>query len=172
MVGLSHARRLAVGKGVGIMKKAVAAAAAALVATSALSGAAAAVPGVATEKERGDAVHTKRFVLHEIASNQLGERTFAGSDKVRSRSSGKLVGFDSYTGKFYPRQDKVVLDVGMALKGGIIVGRVKITDFDSNRFKGRILKGSGKYAGIEGTVTGRQGGQLGEKTYLTLRYHL
>jgi len=150
------------------VKKAAVAAAAALVTTSVLSGAAA-VPGAATE-ERGDAVHTKRFVLHEISSKRIGKRTFAGSDKVRSRSSGEVVGFDSYTGKFYPRQQKVVLDVGMALKGGIIVGRVKVTDFESNRFQGRILKGSGKYAGIEGTATGREA--PGGKTYLTLRYHL
>jgi len=152
--------------GAGIVKKAVAAAAAVLVTTSVLSGAAV-VPGSATEDR---AVHTKRLVLHETASHNLGKRAFAGTDKIRSRHSHELVGYDSYTGTFYPRKEKAVLDVAMALKGGVIVGRVSLDDFTKYRFDGRILKGTGKYKGIEGTATGRLTDS--KKTYLTLKYHL
>jgi hypothetical protein len=101
-----------------IVKRPAVAAAAALVATSALSGAAA-VPGAATEK--GQTMHTKRLVVREVESQSLGDRTFTGTDRIRSRWSGKVVGYDSYTGKFYQRQEKVVLDMANALKGGIIV---------------------------------------------------
>ena len=116
-------------------------------------------------------MHTKRLVVREVESQSLGDRTFTGTDRIRSRWSGKVVGYDSYTGKFYQRQEKVVLDMANALKGGIIVTRVTIDDFDSNRFDGRILKGTGKYAGIEGTLEGRTSNDP-DKMYVTLRYHL
>ena len=147
------------------MKKSAAAAAAVLVATSVLSGAAV-MPGAATEDR---SPHTKRFVLHETASHGLGDRTFAGTDKVRSRHSGQLVGFDTFTGKFYPRTNKVVIDTAFALRGGIIVGRLSIHGSDPH-FDGPILKGTGNYKGIGGTIEGRLTNS--RRTFLTLHYHL
>ena len=144
------------------MKKS-AATAAALVATTVLSGAAV-MPGSATEDR---AMHTKRLVLHEIASHEVGRYAFAGADTARSRSTHEVVGYDSYTGKFYPATNKVVIDVAFALKGGVIVGRVSLSETEE-RFHGRILKGTGRYNGIEGTITGREG----RNVYLTMHYRL
>ena len=147
------------------MKKAAIAAAVALVATSVLSGAAV-MPGAATEDR---SPHTKRFVLHETSGHDLGGRTFAGTDTIRSRHSHEVVGFDSFTGKFYPRQDKAVLDAAFSLRGGIIVGRVTLTG-PTGHFTGRILKGTKNYNGIGGTITGRLTDS--PRTFLTLHYHL
>jgi hypothetical protein len=60
-----------------------------------------------------------------------------------------------------------VIDVAFALKGGVIVGRVSLTE-DEERFHGRILKGTGKFNGIEGTITGREGRNVS----VTLHYRL
>ena len=147
------------------MKKSAVAVAAALVATSVLSGAAV-MPGAATEDR---SPHTKRFVLHETAGHDVGNRSFAGTDKIRSRHSHEVLGFDSFTGKFYPRTNKVVLDVAFALKGGIIVGRVSFHGSDPH-FDGPILKGTSNYKGIGGTIEGRLTDS--RKTFVTLHYHL
>ena len=144
---------------------AAAAASAALVATTVLSGAAV-MPGAATEDR---SPHTKRFVLHETGSHSVGERAFAGSDKIRSRHSHEVVGFDSTTGKYFPRMNKSVADLAFALKGGIIVGRLSF-DASDPHFAGRILKGTGNYKGIGGTIEGRLTNS--RKTFLTLHYHL
>jgi hypothetical protein len=146
------------------MKKAAAAAAAALATTAALSGAAA-TPGVATEDR---AAHTKRLVLNQIAFTQLGNNSLVGADKVRSRATGKVVGYDSLTITFNPQTATASVDVALALRGGLIVGRVKVEE-TSEHFEGRILTGTGKYKGIEGTITGREPGR---NVYVTLRYRL
>jgi hypothetical protein len=146
------------------MKRKTAAAATALVMTAALSGAAAA-PGVAGEDR---ALHTKRLVLNQISIKQLGHNSLVGADKVRSRATGEVVGYDSLTIKFDAQTDTATVDVALALRGGIIVGRVKAAE-TSDHFEGRILTGTGKYKGIEGTITGREPTR---NVYVTLRYRL
>jgi hypothetical protein len=159
------------------MRKSVVAAVA-LVGATALSGAAvlpgtAALPRTATaDSSKSDAAavtFTKRFVLHEIRSHGLGRFTFAGADKVMARRSGEVVGFDSFTGRFFPSQNRVVIDVGVALKGGVIVGRVHASG-DVDTFQGPILKGTGKYKDIRGTISGRSAS--GRRTFVTLVYRL
>ena len=140
--------------------------AAGLVTVTAMSGAAAQV-GLATADSAAPA-QTKRYVLKEVVAKNLGRTTFAGSDRIKSKATGEVVGYDSFTGKFYPKKNKVVVNVGIALKGGIIVGRVAAQG-DSNTFSGPILKGSGKFTGIDGTITGRDNQGT---TVVVLRYRL
>jgi hypothetical protein len=150
----------------------------ALVGATALSGAAvlpgtAALPRTATAgshtSDSAAVTYSKRFVLHEVSSHNLGRFNFAGVDKVKSRHSGEVVGYDSFTGEFFPSENKVVIDVAVALKGGIIVGRVHGSgNFDT--FQGRILKGTGKYKNIRGIISGRSAG--GNKTFVKLIYRL
>ena len=99
-------------------------------------------------------MHTKKLVLHNKAEHFVGKLTFVGSDTVRSRSSGEIVGYDSFAGRYNPREDRVVIQVAFALKGGIIVGRVSGHPSGEGPFgfDGRILKGSGKYLGIDGEI--------------------
>ena len=151
------------------MKKS-AVAAAALVGASALTGSVVA-PGSATTA--APQMHTKRMVLHQTAAHSVGKFTFTGTDVVKSRAR-KIIGYDAITGKFYPKKGKVVIDVAFALRGGIIVARVshKGPAPDVIKFEGPILKGSGKFKGIEGTITARSPADNDEKTFVTLRYHL
>ena len=144
------------------MKKSVVAAAA-MVGVSALTGSAV-LPGSATTA--APEMRTKRLVLTQSEERNLGRTAFVGSDTVRSESSGEIVGYDAITGKFYPKQEKFVVQLALALKGGIIVGRVSAKG-EVREFDGRILKGSGKYKGIEGTIHGRFSRQ---KVHLTLHY--
>ena len=145
------------------MKKSVVAAAA-LVGASALTGSAV-LPGSATTA--APEMHTKRLVLTQSDEHNVGGgAAFVGSDTVRSESSREIVGYDAITGKFYPKQEKFVVQIALALKGGIIVGRVSAKG-EVREFDGRILKGTGKYKGIDGTIHGRFSRQ---KVHLTLHY--
>ena len=145
------------------MRKSVVAAAA-LVGASALTGSAV-LPGSAATA--ASETRTKRFVLTQAEERDVGRTAFVGSDTVRSKRTGEIVGYDAITGKFYPQQEKFVVQIALALKGGIIVGRV-VGKGEAREFDGRILKGTGKYKGIEGTILGRFSSQ--NKVHLTLHY--
>jgi hypothetical protein len=140
------------------------AAAAALVGLTGLSGAAI-VPATGA----GGGAHTRHLVLHETGSHQLNENAFVGTDKARSARTGDVVGFDSFTGRFFPAKHRVVIQVALALKGGIIVGRVSFGS-EQRRFEGPILKGTGKYRGVDGSITGRF--RAHDRTTVTLHYTL
>jgi hypothetical protein len=111
---------------------------------------------------------TKRLVARSTGERDIGN-TFLGTDKVRSRSAGRVLGFDSFTGRFFPTQQRAVVHVAVALKGGIVVFRASVSG-SSLRFAGPILRGTGKYRGIEGTVTGRATEDV--RTFYTLHYRL
>lgn len=147
------------------MKKILAASAALITATT-LSGAAV-LSGPATAQ---NTVHTTKLVLHETGSHNLGRNSFAGTDKARSAATGKVVGFDTISGSFNRKTHLAQVDVALALKGGLIVGHVTLTE-SSPRFKGTINSGTGAFEGISGTITGRQVGNTG-KTFVTLRWEL
>jgi hypothetical protein len=147
----------------------IAVAAAALTAAGALTGAAALPGAVASGSEAPEAkLQTLRLSLHETASRGVGNYTFAGTDV--DRHGGDVVGFDSYTGRFYPKQNKVVIQVAFALSNGIIVGRVSAQG-DSNQYQGLVTKGTGKYLGVRGTISGHAVAGHPKGTVLVLRYH-
>ena len=148
-------------------------AAAALVGVSALG--ASVLPGSAasdsttTSGMQTNAMQTKRWVLRETAANPVGPRSGVSTDVIRSRVTGKIVGYDSGVARFYPRQDRIVWQVAFALKGGIIVARLNV-NVTETQHTGRILSGTGKYRGIEGTMTSRQRDRT--HTLVTLHYQL
>ena len=41
------------------------------------------------------AMHTKRLVIVETAGQGVGPNSFVGTDRIRSRSTHKVVGYDS-----------------------------------------------------------------------------
>ncbi len=67
---------------------------------------------------------TKRLVARSTGEHDVG-RTFLGTDKVRSRSTGRVVGFDSFTGRLFPAKERAVVQVAVALKGGVVVFRAR-----------------------------------------------
>lgn len=149
------------------MKK-LAAALAALLAIGSLGGATVLAGSAQAQQSTNAAqtMHTRHVILHEMASHDLGKFTFSGTDKVRSRS-GRVIGFDTFTGRFHPRAGKAVLWAAFALRDGILNARVTFTG-DGQDFHGRITGGTGKFLGARGTIDGTSG----KVTRATLRYTL
>jgi hypothetical protein len=148
------------------MRKSVLAAVA-LLAGSALSGAAV-LPGTAAAGTDSKA-KTMKFVLHEKTSHSVGRYDFAGTDVAKR--AGKVIGYDAITGHYFPATDSVTIDVSVALKGGIITGRVSSDPDTPNQYNGPILNGTGKYKGIDGTVSAHSPSESSKKTFVTLNYH-
>ena len=151
------------------MKKSIVAALA-LASAATFSGASVAAPATAPNAQ-AKAAHTLRWKLNETASHNVGNH-FVGSDTIRSRRTGEIIGYDSTTGSFFPKTSMVRLQVAASVKGGILVGRLS-ADFstvaDVVVFEGPILKGTGKFKGAEGTITARSSNG-GNKTFVTIRY--
>lgn len=154
------------------MKKIIQAA----VATAALAGVSAlgvsALPSSAASENaaseaRPDTRH-KRWVLHETDAANVGE-SYIANDVIRSRATGRIVGYDSGVSKGYPRPNRIVWQVAFALDGGIILARLNVKD-NEEQHRGRILSGSGKYREIEGTMTSRR--KANGDTLVTLHYRL
>ena len=87
---------------------------------------------------------------------------------MRSRSTGKVVGFDTFTGHV-GRHDRVTYETAFAFKGGLLLVRLHPVG-ETPRYAGRVTGGTGAYRGATGTLSGRD---LGDgNTRLTLRYQL
>ena len=85
------------------------------------------------------------------------------------RQAGHTVGYESFTGIFYPKRDRAKIWVTYALKGGSITTVEHINGAES-RSSGAILSGTGKYKGITGTLTARQALHNERKSYIVLKY--
>jgi hypothetical protein len=131
----------------GVKRAAVGAAAAALVAG--------AVAGATTTSASGaPQTRTVRFVAVETGSHRFPPTSFAGSDVERHK--GKVIGYDSFTGKFNLQTHVAHLRVAISWRGGQIFLRGRQTE--AGVFTGTITGGTGKYQGASGTVTGHQDG--------------
>jgi hypothetical protein len=150
------------------MKKA-AVAAAALVGVTAFTGAS--VAPAATPSPAVKAAHTLRWMLTETASHNVAKNGFVGTDVIRSIRTGKIVGYDSTTGVFFPKTHAARIQVAASVNRGILVGQVH-GRFTSNDvvFHGRILRGTGKFAGAEGTITAQPRGSNGQRTLVILHF--
>jgi hypothetical protein len=149
------------------MEKTAAAAAGGLVTVAALTGAGVQA-GFATADSAPE--HTKRYVLKLVDSAELGETAFAAAARMKSKRTGEVVGYENHTGRWDPDTGDLVLNVGMALRGGVLVARLK-PGKTQQTFVGPILKGSGKYAGIDGSI--RVHPEKGtSRTIAVLRYRL
>jgi hypothetical protein len=149
------------------MKK-TALAAVALAGVAALSGASAAP--AAAPVAQAKAAHTLKWKLTETASHNVGNHGFVGADTIRSVRTGKIVGYDSTTGVFFPATNSARIQVAASVQGGILVGQVHGA-FTSNDvvFHGRILRGTGKFQGAHGTITAQPIGN-GNRTLVTIHY--
>lgn len=128
-----------------------------------------AVAGAAATQETATAVasttHTARLLLHVTAGHEFGKRDFAGTERVRSVATGKVVGFDSFSG--HALSDRVVFQTAFAFRGGLLLTRVH-TVSGTPKYAGHVIGGTGAYAGATGTVSGRAVNR--EDTRLTIRY--
>jgi hypothetical protein len=111
-------------------------------------------------------VHTLKFASITTASHSVGKTTFVGSDVDRRK--GKVIGYDSLSGKFNVHTHTATIDVAAAFKGGILY--VSGVSTETGDFTGKVTGGTGKYKGAKGTVTGVQ--VSNKKTNVVVKYHL
>ena len=129
-----------------------------------------AVAGAAATQETATAVtsttHTERLLLHVTAGHEFDHKHFAGTERVRSAATGKVVGFDTFSGRVL--SDRVVFETAFALKGGILLTRGHTVGAAPVRYAGRVTGGTGAYRGATGTVSGRALSR--EDTRFTIRF--
>ena len=126
--------------------------------------------GVATTVDGASAApraHTLKFVAVSTAEHRTGPRTFVGTEVERHH--GKVVGYDTLSGKFNLQTHKVFIWVAVARKGGQLLGHVTIRE-SSPHFKGKVTGGSGRFRGAKGVIYGRSPAHS-NKTFVTIRYH-
>jgi hypothetical protein len=144
--------------------------------TLALTAAGLALTGVAAAPLLGStanaqgATQTLKLAAHETGTHNIGKSSFIGDDTDRNPATGAIVGYDSITGHFNFTTKVVQIDAAVALKGGIITAHLSGKG-NSNALDGTITGGTGKYAGITGTIhtTSKNGGKV---THITLTYAL
>lgn len=134
---------------------------AAAAAVAAVGGAVATVPA-----SGAPVVHHRSFIATQISGHQLGQRDFVASEV--ERHNGNVIGMDSLTGHFDFKTGTARIYVAVAWKGGALIVRGHLTQ--NTPFVGRIVRGTGKYAGAEGTVTSRDLGH--NKTAVKVTYTL
>jgi hypothetical protein len=95
-----------------------------------------------------------------------------GTDEVRK--NGEVIGYNALTGRFVQSRNQVVVRVGVALRGGVIMGRVTADEPQEGEaivFRGPILGGSGRYDGIRGRIVARIPADDTEgRAHVTLRW--
>jgi len=115
---------------------------------------------------------TTRFISQTLAETEVGRTRFVGTDEVRK--NGEVIGYNALTGRFVPSRNELVIRVGVALAGGVIMGRVSADEPREGEaivFRGPILGGSGRYEGIRGRIVARIPADDTEGTaHVTLRW--
>lgn len=112
-------------------------------------------------------VHTRKFVAVRIGHDHpIGKSSFVSSEV--EKHNGNVIGTDSVTGHVNLTTGVAKIWVAVAWKGGTVIVRGHATQ--TTPFVGRLVRGTGKYTGIEGTVTTRDLGH--GRTAVTVHYTL
>ena len=130
-----------------------------------------AIAGAATSQQTATAAnstHVLRLKLHVTAGHSLDQLHFVGTERVRSRDTHQLVGFDTFRGHVKPHT--VVYETAFAFKGGILLTRGRLVSKAPATFAGHVTGGTGAFAGATGTARGRALSR--EDTVFTIRYSL
>lgn len=152
------------------MKKLATTAVAAAVMLTGLAGASTS-SDAAGSKAAERSQHVTRLLVQDIEAHPLSDHHPAGVDRLRSLATHEIVGYESFSGVFNPKTDRLRFWLADALEGGIIVSYFNLnTEKTGNTFTGRITHGTGRYRGIEGTVHVRNSDS--GRTVYTLRYTL
>lgn len=115
--------------------------------------------------------HVKRLLVQDVEAHPLSDNHPAGVDRLRSLRTHKIVGYESFSGVFNPKNDRLRFWLADALEGGLVVSYFDLnTEKTGNTFTGRITHGTGRYRGIEGTIHVRNSDS--GRTVYTLRYTL
>jgi hypothetical protein len=126
-----------------------------------------AVAGIGTAFAASSAsTHTLTFTAIQTTSHNIGKTGFINAEK--DVSHGKYLGNDIVTGTFNAAQGVAKAHVALAIKGGFIYGSFTI-DQQGTLSHGKVTGGTGKYAGVTGTINGTAASQTREK--VTVTYH-
>jgi hypothetical protein len=110
-----------------------------------------------------------KFKVRTLTDHDYGQTGYLASEVAKQGK--KIIGYDGVQAAFDPATKTVDIHVALALKGGtILVDFIDIPAEDA-KFSGTLVAGSGKFAGITGTVHARNIGD-GDVTRVTLRYNL
>jgi hypothetical protein len=126
--------------------------------------------GVATTVDGASAaarVHHLKFVAIGIAEHRVGPRSFVGTEV--NRHHGKVVGYDTLSGKFNFHTQSAFVRVALSRKGGLLFGQANVAE-SGGHFTGKITGGRGRFSGARGTVRGFSP-QHSDKTFIRIRYH-
>jgi hypothetical protein len=110
--------------------------------------------------------HHLKFVVDSIAQHETGPRTFVGTEV--NRHHGKVVGYDTLSGKFNLHTHRALIRVAVSRKGGLLFAHVTVGE--SSPFTGKVTGGRGRFSGARGTLRGFSP-KHGNKTFVRVRYH-
>jgi hypothetical protein len=123
---------------------------------------------VSASADASPAPVTLKFTARTLTDHDYGKTGYLAAES--DKQHGKVIGYDAVQAKFDPATKTVDIHVAAALKGGTLL--IDFTDIgDENPFFGKIVAGSGKYAGATGTVRARNVGNT-NATRVTLHYTL
>jgi hypothetical protein len=126
--------------------------------------------GVATTVDGASAsgkVHHLKFVAVSIAQHNTGPRTFVAAEV--NRHHGKVVGYDTFSGKFNVHTHKAFLRIALSRKGGLLFMHVTVGE-SGGHFTGKVTGGRGRFSGATGTVRGFIP-KHSNKAFVRIRYH-
>jgi hypothetical protein len=124
--------------------------------------------GVSMNASAASDVHTLKFVAISGPSTNPTPSTFLSAEVEKSH--GKVVGFDTISGRFNLKTHSIKIFVALSRKGGLLYATLRSTT--GTTYHGRVTGGAGAYRGAEGTVTAHSTSQNSNRTYVTVRYHL
>ena len=109
--------------------------------------------------------HHLKFVAISTAGHGVGPRSFVGTDV--NRHHGKVVGYDTISGKFNVQTHRAFIRVALSRKGGLLFAHVTLGDHGP--FTGKVTGGRGRFSGATGTIRGFDVPHS-NKTFVRVRY--
>jgi hypothetical protein len=82
---------------------------------------------------------------------------------------GRKLGFDQVYIKVNPKTGRGSGSFTLAIRGGVIYGTLKLKPSAAT---GTLTGGTGKFAGVTGTMSAKNLNKQGTRTAVALRYHL
>jgi hypothetical protein len=110
--------------------------------------------------------HKLTFTVQTLASKQVGRNLLIETDKAMK--DGKVIGYSANTCAFDFSAGVAHCDVTLARPSGQLRAKVNVKA-DTGTSKGRIVGGTGAYAGARGTISGGPGSRPGTQK-ITLRW--
>lgn len=113
------------------------------------------------------ATHTLKFTSITKSSKNFSKTQFGEADV--DKSGGKIIGFDTVSGKFNPSTNTGKGNVAINLKPGFIYSTLKFAA--NGAITGKLTGGTGKFKNVTGTLAATNLNKAGTRTAVTITYH-